>query len=760
MLQVRQEDTHRKLTLQSRSVDEPEHKHHNDRPAAPCPRFIAHMITSPDAVAHTEGLSKCDYLPAKEKYELKKPFAKPALKRSTPVCFKAMGLYVKVYLHSNLCNYSKSFKTIPDLKNSIFIRTRKREPKWTTFHRKPSHHSTRKHVPSIASSDDELDDVVVSENGSTIKSRKTPVPLIPAQNEENEWKKKSTHLLNSSEAESYSKPDDINIFGNQPSPCSFENLECIDLSKPCVNDVSSQYGCSEDSDLSGRVSFCSTIYRSCGTPLSQLRSSSLSLPVGDSAESEEEFGNYSRKNTEHKSSLLAGSGYCSSILNPVLSSCSNYGNADLPQALSNSMRKCSEAAGLASSFLEIWHDHLRPHWPVLPPISPQRDFSNGSSDNEEDRRSQSSVVSTGTQDAFDELENIVQFTGSTSSLEQREHTENLFNKDFPSVSDICKQTASLNLGFSDNEEVSLADLRLALLDQTSFGRRNHPYEVNGSEWDNSISRSTMEKTSAYTMIYTQGPSLPSAPAILNVTKTSDTNSNKGIEDQQNSYTIISETNSGIQDELCNRCETRTDQNNTMLCPEPFRHEVYSPNHLKGPKYDKETCKKEGVRILKTEKIEDQPSPVKKRRPVKLDHSVIREMEMQIIAEERRAKAVYMYSMLKSTRSTTIRGTQPMSISKFEDFDFLAKYCIFSQEKLAEYKRAFEAADEDNDGFLDCLQVLMALKEIVPPNALSDAEELYVCRILEIVDYYVTDGLTDLRLFAVMASLAQKIAALE
>ncbi|KAJ7397776.1 hypothetical protein BTVI_131999 [Pitangus sulphuratus] len=59
-------------------------------------------------------------------------------------------------------------------------------------------------------------------------------------------------------------------------------------------------------------------------------------------------------------------------------------------------------------------------------------------------------------------------------------------------------------------------------------------------------------------------------------------------------------------------------------------------------------------------------------------------------------------------------------------DFLAKYCIFSQEKLAKHKRAFEAFPQ----------------------------------ILEIVDYYVTDGLTDLRLFAVMASLAQKIAALE
>ncbi|XP_053321289.1 uncharacterized protein LOC128492675 [Spea bombifrons] len=136
------------------------------------------------------------------------------------------------------------------------------------------------------------------------------------------------------------------------------------------------------------------------------------------------------------------------------------------------------------------------------------------------------------------------------------------------------------------------------------------------------------------------------------------------------------------------------------------------------------------------------------------------MERQRIAEQRRSQAVHIYSKLRSTRATAIRATQPMSISKFEDFDFLAKYCIFSQENLAEYKRAFEAVDSDQDGYLDCLQVLMALKEIVPPHVLSDAEELYVYRILEIVDYYVTDGLTDLRLFAVMASLAQKIAALD
>lgn len=31
-------------------------------------------------------------------------------------------------------------------------------------------------------------------------------------------------------------------------------------------------------------------------------------------------------------------------------------------------------------------------------------------------------------------------------------------------------------------------------------------------------------------------------------------------------------------------------------------------------------------------------------------------------------------------------------------DFLAKYCIFSQEKLAKYKRAFEAVSVNSDFF--------------------------------------------------------------
>lgn len=95
------------------------------------------------------------------------------------------------------------------------------------------------------------------------------------------------------------------------------------------------------------------------------------------------------------------------------------------------------------------------------------------------------------------------------------------------------------------------------------------------------------------------------------------------------------------------------------------------------------------------------------------------------------------------------------------------------------------ADSDGDGYISCLQALLALRTIVPAELLSHEEEIYIyrvcfslriCRqnngvlihplaplpsqILEMVDFRVADGLVDLRLFAVISSLAQKIASME
>ncbi|XP_054481033.1 uncharacterized protein LOC129112825 [Anoplopoma fimbria] len=144
-----------------------------------------------------------------------------------------------------------------------------------------------------------------------------------------------------------------------------------------------------------------------------------------------------------------------------------------------------------------------------------------------------------------------------------------------------------------------------------------------------------------------------------------------------------------------------------------------------------------------------------RRPGSLDH---RTEEKDRRMEERKTKVLSLLSKLQD--NTPRKPNTSKGCSNFEDFDFLAKYCIFSQEKLAEYKRAFEAEDGDGDGYISCLQALLALKNIIPPDLLSDEEEIYVYRILEMVDFRVTDGLVDLRLFAVIASLAQKIAAMD
>ncbi|XP_075886056.1 uncharacterized protein LOC142890713 isoform X2 [Nelusetta ayraudi] len=127
-------------------------------------------------------------------------------------------------------------------------------------------------------------------------------------------------------------------------------------------------------------------------------------------------------------------------------------------------------------------------------------------------------------------------------------------------------------------------------------------------------------------------------------------------------------------------------------------------------------------------------------------------------EQRRTKALDLLCMLQE--DTPLRPDATAGFCNFEDFDFLAKYCIFSREKLAEYKRAFQAADADGDGYISCLQVLLTLKTIIPPKLLSEEEEIYVYRILEMVDFRVTDGLVDLRLFAVIASLAQKVACMD
>lgn len=44
-------------------------------------------------------------------------------------------------------------------------------------------------------------------------------------------------------------------------------------------------------------------------------------------------------------------------------------------------------------------------------------------------------------------------------------------------------------------------------------------------------------------------------------------------------------------------------------------------------------------------------------------------------------------------------------------------------------------DSDGDGYISCLQVLLALKNIIPPELLSDEEEIYVYRVGPLLHLY-------------------------
>ncbi|XP_078613610.1 uncharacterized protein LOC144883175 isoform X3 [Branchiostoma floridae x Branchiostoma japonicum] len=179
-------------------------------------------------------------------------------------------------------------------------------------------------------------------------------------------------------------------------------------------------------------------------------------------------------------------------------------------------------------------------------------------------------------------------------------------------------------------------------------------------------------------------------------------------------------------------------------------------------------KKKG-RDLKSEHACRQKSPkvsavFSLRSPKPRDTTLQDELRRQQLAEERRAKAAQMYEKLRkkpADRGDEMdEGERDRALQQdFKDYGFLSKYCIFNKDKLRMYRKAFDAVDEDKDGYLSGPEALMALKGVVYSGSLSDAEEYYVYRILELADYKVTEG-ADFKLFAVMSALSQRIASLD
>ncbi|XP_064627855.1 uncharacterized protein LOC135487718 [Lineus longissimus] len=163
----------------------------------------------------------------------------------------------------------------------------------------------------------------------------------------------------------------------------------------------------------------------------------------------------------------------------------------------------------------------------------------------------------------------------------------------------------------------------------------------------------------------------------------------------------------------------------------------------------------------TQKEDEDDEAYKKRwGPRVRDTSLEDERERQRIAEERRRKAALLFERLRGKKYKDGEEDQDDDDDEginFDEYDFLAKYCIFNKGNLEMYKKTFDVVDEDDDGMLDFEETLMGLKGI--NRGLSDSEQEYIYRVLEHVGYKITDG-ADLKLFSVVCALSQKINALD
>ncbi|XP_060607642.1 muscle M-line assembly protein unc-89-like isoform X10 [Ruditapes philippinarum] len=163
-----------------------------------------------------------------------------------------------------------------------------------------------------------------------------------------------------------------------------------------------------------------------------------------------------------------------------------------------------------------------------------------------------------------------------------------------------------------------------------------------------------------------------------------------------------------------------------------------------------------------------------RKPGHLDSSYADELRRLELAEERRKRQMEMFERLKNRRVSNFSDafddgsprfedckikSRPMSGECRLDFDdgFLAKYCIFTKGNIEMYRHAFDAVDEGSSGWLEGEDVMIALRGV--NNKLTEAEEEYLYRVLELTGYKLTHG-ADFKIFSVLAALSQRISALD
>nr|XP_026689952.1 uncharacterized protein LOC100182549 isoform X3 [Ciona intestinalis] len=161
-----------------------------------------------------------------------------------------------------------------------------------------------------------------------------------------------------------------------------------------------------------------------------------------------------------------------------------------------------------------------------------------------------------------------------------------------------------------------------------------------------------------------------------------------------------------------------------------------------------------------------PSPTpsqksaRRRGQIKRDMELTEEQKRARKAEERRKRANERYEKMKSSRviPPPPANVSPMDINDADEF--LAKFCIINPQKMEKYQRAFTRVDADKDGYLTIEEAMEAAKRSVPTGALGETDSQYLTMLLDLLNLNTYWMNVDFRIFAIIVSLAQKIAALD
>lgn len=188
-----------------------------------------------------------------------------------------------------------------------------------------------------------------------------------------------------------------------------------------------------------------------------------------------------------------------------------------------------------------------------------------------------------------------------------------------------------------------------------------------------------------------------------------------------------------------------------------------PSDIPPPLPDPDSINKSNKKTEKRGRVIQTPIVQKlekklKRRQFSKDTSYEDELRKQELAEQRRQKHM---EMLEKARARKLQGDMDGDGDEdgpnFDDYGFLAKYCILNKASVEMFKHTFDIVDDEQRGWLSATEVMVALRAV--NNKLSHAEEEYLYRILELTGYSIKNG-ADFKLFSVVAALSQKIAALD